>query len=563
MTYDYIIVGGGTAGSVLANRLSADPKRHVLLIEAGPDMPHGHIPESLLDSYPGMAYTDPAFTWSQQRITTAPLNGTGPRQIKPYEQGRVLGGSSSINGQLANRGSPEDYDEWKALGASGWGWESVLPYFRRLEHDLDFDGELHGQGGAMPVRRVFPDLWAGHAKATAAALAAQGMPYLPDQNASFEEGYFPLAITNAYERRVSASTAYLGPTVRLRKNLTVLANTEVSRLLFTKTKCTGVIATKGDQQTEFLSHQVILCCGALRSPALLLRSGIGPGQELKDLGIDVLADRPGVGKHLMDHPSVAIAAFLEKSARVNQLTRRHMVMGWRYTSSTGVAENDMFVVASGRSAWHAIGKQLGSMLVIVNKTFSCSGTVTLAEADWRTPPKVDFDLLSDARDRIRLMEGFRRVAALHEMPTLRATTSHAFPAVLGAKARQFGKVNARNRALTALAARMLDGPQPIRKFMMDYLISGEYKLHELLANDDALSNFVSDAAVGGWHASCTCRMGSSTDLSAVTDDEGRVYGVEGLRVVDASIFPTIPRANTNLPVLMIAEKLAESIRTAV
>ncbi|HEX5327440.1 MAG TPA: GMC family oxidoreductase N-terminal domain-containing protein, partial [Acetobacteraceae bacterium] len=218
MTYDYIIVGGGSAGSVLANRLSARSANKVLLCEAGQDTPHGKVPPEILDSYPGTAYLDPRFHWTELKVTTEVISHNNPPATRPplrkYEQARVLGGGSSINGQLANRGAPTDYDEWEARGAEGWNWNAVLPFFRKVERDMDFDGDWHGKEGRIPVRRIFPDLWPEHAKAVAATFEAAGFAFLRDQNADWADGYFPIAISNAYERRVSAAIGYLDPATR-------------------------------------------------------------------------------------------------------------------------------------------------------------------------------------------------------------------------------------------------------------------------------------------------------------------------------------------------------------
>lgn len=559
---DIIIIGGGSAGCVLANRLSADGRRRVLLIEAGPDMPVGKIPETLLDSYPGAAYIDRRYNWQHLKVTTDVPGNDWTRRIdrKVYEQARVLGGGSTINGQLANRGSPGDYDEWEARGARGWGWQNVLPFFRKLERDTDFDGPLHGKEGPIPIHRIFPDLWPGHARAVAAALEASGLPYLPDQNGEYVDGYFPISISNLYERRVSAATAYLDPVTRQRPNLTIMTDTTVCKLLFENGRCVGVEADIGGGTIEcFRAGEVILSCGAIHSPAMLLRSGVGPAAELDAMGIAVIADRQGVGRRLMDHPSVALASFLSPDARVNDYSRRHMFIGWRYTSGIGEAQSDMYAVAATRSAWHAVGAQIGSLLLTVNKTYSESGEVRLYSPHWRDEPDVQFKLLSDERDMERMADGVLRAAALHAAPELQAMTSDTFPAVWGDKVRQVGAISRRNRLYTDLAARLLDGPPALRRFLMKRYIADKYTLADLLESPDALRQFIRAAVVGVWHAASTCRMGAPGDPEAVTDPEGRVYGVEGLRVCDASIFPGVPRAALNLSVMMAAEKIADDM----
>ncbi len=255
MNYDYIIVGGGSAGSVMANRLSANSANQVLLCEAGEDTPHGKVPPEVLDSYPGTAYFDPRFHWTELKVHTEVISHNRPEEDRPplrkYEQARVMGGGSSINGQLANRGAPSDYDEWEARGAAGWNWDAVLPYFKKVERDMDFDGPWHGKDGRIPVRRIFPDMWNGHAKAVAKAFEEAGFEFILDQNGEYKDGYFPITISNLYDRRVSAAIGYLDPGTRLRENLTISPLTQVTGLLFEGTRCVGVTALVAGKETEF------------------------------------------------------------------------------------------------------------------------------------------------------------------------------------------------------------------------------------------------------------------------------------------------------------------------
>src|SRR6187200_149034 len=193
----------------MAHRLSAKSSNKVLLCEAGQDTPPGNEPAEIRDSYPGTAYFDPRFHWTELKVTTQIVSHNNPGEGRPplrkYEQARVLGGGSSINGQLANRGAPTDYDEWEAKGAEGWNWNAVLPYFKKVERDMDFAGPYHGKDGRIPVRRIFPDMWCGHAKSVAAALKGAGFDYIEDQNGEYRDGYFPITISNLNDRRVSAA----------------------------------------------------------------------------------------------------------------------------------------------------------------------------------------------------------------------------------------------------------------------------------------------------------------------------------------------------------------------
>lgn len=565
MDFDYIIVGGGSAGSVLGSRLSARGTNKVLICEAGQDTPPGQVPKEILDSYSGTAYLDRRFHWTELKVSTEVVSHNNPDAPKPrlrkYEQARVLGGGSSINGQMANRGAPTDYNEWEARGATGWGWNDVLPYFRKLERDLDVDDEWHGKEGPIPIRRVPESQWPGHAKALATAFKQAGYKYLPDQNGFFEDGYFPVTISNAQEQRVSAAIGYLNADVRKRENLTISTNTQVTELLFEDLRCVGVKALVDGKATEFRGREVILSSGAIHSPAHLLRAGIGPVGHLRDLGIPVRHALAGVGQRLMDHPSIALASFLKPGARVtNKETRRHLFLAMRYSSKLGGAPpGDMFVVGASKTSWHAVGEQIGSFILFVNKTFSETGQVRLRTRNWSDEPEVEFNLLSDKRDLDRIADGIRRLTPLYQHPAMQEVMSDPFPASYSDKVRQVGEINTKNRILTSIMAKLLDGPGFLRRLLIEKLIMEGFTQDGVCNDEEQAEAFIRKAAVGVWHASCTCRMGADDDPMAVTDPAGRVRGVAGLRVVDASIFPVVPCANTNIPTIMTAEKIADAI----
>jgi 5-(hydroxymethyl)furfural/furfural oxidase len=481
--------------------------------------------------------------------------------LRKYEQARVLGGGSSINGQLANRGAPTDYDEWEARGGAGWSWKDVLPYFRKVEHDLDFDGPFHGKDGRIPVRRIPREHWTGHSHAVAEACRLAGFDFLPDQNGEFTDGYFPITHSNQAEQRVSAAMGYLDRETRKRANLTISTNTQVRELLFEGTRCVGVKAVVDGREQEFRGREVVLSCGAIHSPAHLLRAGIGPVGHLKDMGIPVLMGLQGVGQRLMDHPSISLSSFVRRGARMNEHTRRHIQMGLRYSSGMpGVPNGDMFVAVLTKSAWHSVGAQIGSLLTFVNKTYSETGQVKLASRDPSTEPIVEFNLLSDRRDLDRLMSGFRKMAGLQMSEPVSKVTDKPFPASYTDRVRKIGVVNTKNKLLTSIAAAMMDGPAALRHYMIDTFVVEGFTFDDVMNDDEVLEAFVRKATIGVWHASCSCRMGRADDPMTVVDTQGRVKGVQGLRVVDASIFPVVPCANTNFPTLMTAEKIAETMQ---
>ncbi|MYE59969.1 MAG: glucose dehydrogenase, partial [Alphaproteobacteria bacterium] len=411
----------------------------------------------------------------------------------------------------------------------------------------------------IPIRRSYQQEWTPYARAVAEAMTELGYPYLTDQNGVFEDGHFPVTVSNLYDRRVSTAIGYLDPPTRLRENLEVRSETQVSEVLFDGLRAVGVRAERRGQSETFMANEVVLCCGAVHSPAHLLRSGIGPAGHLADMGIEVRHHLPGVGQNLMDHPSVACSTWLPDGARMTRKDARHIHVGARYSSGLHDApQGDMFIVQVSKSGWHAVGERLGSLLVFVNKSYS-TGEVRLASKDWREEPEVEFNLLSDERDLDRLKDAFLRASTINLHPAVARVAGHTFPSSYSEKVRAIGRVTKRNEMISKAVGGVLDMAGGMRGMLIDRLITGGLRLRDLLEDDGALEGFVRATAVGVWHASCTNRMGGDDDPMAVTDEQGRVRGLAGLRVVDASIMPSVPCANTNIPTIMMAERISDTV----
>ncbi|MCU1486642.1 MAG: choline dehydrogenase [Actinomycetia bacterium] len=497
--YDDVIVGGGSAGIALATRLTEDEGRRVLLLEAGPDHPVIDADDSLADQ---MRFSTTLTHWG----TDATFVPGGMRMN--YPQGRRMGGGSGVNGAFAVRGITDDYARWAAAGGDDWAWPHVQRALDRLESD-----PLHGTDGPVPIARWTDDELLPVQHSFRAAVTGHGIPWVEDLNAPGASGIGVMPMNRRDGQRMSTALTYL-PLARDRENLTMRTGAEVTRVVIEGGRAVGVEV--GGEVVR--GERIILCSGALQSPTLLMRSGIGPAKHLADVGVDCLVDLPGVGGNLRDHQGVGV--FMLPRGDLAPAGDRVCQLAARYSSSAGTSVDDMWLSCWG--SWELDGfpdmaavlgvPAVSTFVVGVHDPLS-TGSVRLRSTDPQVRPEVDFNMLSDPVDVERLVEGLQ------------------------------------------LAIELAIGPD----FADAY--SGIGLLDPSAAGDRATLEGYIRSTVGGWyHPTGTCRMGRDPDDGAVVDGRLQVHGVDALHVVDASIMPTIVRAPTNLSSIAIGERAAELLR---
>ena len=521
MEYDFIIIGGGSAGAVLAARLSENPNIRVLLLEAGGRdwHPFYHLPAGFAKMTKGLG------SWGWQ---TVPQRHLRDRQLR-FTQARVIGGGSSINAQIYTRGNALDYDEWRQLGCTGWAYDDVLPYFRKAEDNDTHNNHYHGQGGPLGVSQPRAPL--PICEAFFAAAGQLGIPRNMDMTGAAQDGVGYYQLTQRNFRRASTSVAYLAP-ARRRSNLTVRTGVQVVRLLVENHQASGVVTTGG----VLRAGEVILSAGAIGSPRLLQLSGIGPADHLRELGLPVVLDQPGVGSDLQDHLDLFVIAECSGPYTYDRFAKPHLsvLAGLQYLlTRRGPVASSLFETGgfwyadeNARSPDIQMHLGLGSGIeagvtampmggLTLNSAYMrprSRGTVRLASADPLAAPLIDPNYWADGYDREMSIRGLKLARDIMRQDALKPY----------------------------LMAERLPGPE--------------------VQTDQDYFNYACANAKTDHHPVGTCRMGA--DATAVVDTSLRFNGITGLRVVDASIMPRLISSNTNAATIMIAEKAADMIKGA-